>query len=117
MGTDSLFPDVVTGKPLSDLFMLEQTLHFFQPGGIILTTFVFPLDFFFLIAWLEERRKLVLNLHKDLLCLVPKRGSYSPNGRRAAMSCSAVREWNKGRTPTSHQFRYETKIIKNSSKS
>lgn len=117
MGTDSLFPDVVTGKPLSDLFMLEQTLHFFQPRGDYFNNICISFGFFFLIAWLEERRKLVLNLHKDLLCLVPKRGSYSPNGRRAAMSCSAVREWNKGRTPTSHQFRYETKIIKNSSKS
>lgn len=78
---------------------------FFSPGGIILTTFVFPLEnrkLSFLIAWLEERRKPVLHLHEDLLCLVPKCRSYSPKGRRAAMSCNAVREWNKGRNPTSY---------------
>lgn len=38
--------DVVTGKPLSDILMLEQTLHFFSSKGITLRKFVLPLDFF-----------------------------------------------------------------------
>lgn len=81
--------DVVTGKPLSDILMLEQTLNFFSPKGITLTKFVLPLAFS-LIAWLEERRKPILDLNEDLLCLVPHFGNYSLKGRKSTVSCNAV---------------------------
>lgn len=42
----SWFLDVATGKPLSDIFMLDRLCIFFSPRGITLTKFVFPLDFF-----------------------------------------------------------------------
>lgn len=91
--------DVVTGKPLSDIFRLEHTLHFFQPQRDHFNKICVSSGLFSLTAWLEERRKQVLDLHEDLLCLVPNFGSYSPKGRKAAMSCSAAGQWNKGWTP------------------
>lgn len=58
--------DVVTGKPLSDILMLEQTLHFFQLQRDYFNKIWFSLWIFSLTAWLEERRKPILDLHKDL---------------------------------------------------
>lgn len=57
MGTDSLFPDVVTGKPLSDLFMLEQTLHFFQPRGDYFNNICISFGFFFLNSLVRGKEK------------------------------------------------------------
>lgn len=99
------------GNWLLDFLMLSQAslfrhiyagtdYIFFSPRGITLTKFVFPLDFFLNIL-VRGKRKPVLDL-QDLLCLVPKFGSYSPKGRKAAMSCNEVGEWNKGWTPISY---------------
>lgn len=72
--------DVVTGKLFSDILTLEQTTFFSNPKAITLTKFVLPLDFF-LTTWLEERRKPILDLHEDLLCLVPQFGSHQKAGK------------------------------------
>lgn len=75
--------------------MLEQTLHFLQPLRDYFSKICVSSGFCSLTAWLKERRKPVLDLREDLLCLVPKFGSDLPKGRKAAMSCAAGGEWNK----------------------